>query len=101
MTKADIVSEIAKDHRRRKGTGAGHRRGVHGEHQDVADQEQQRLSPRLRQLHREKTRQESGPQHLEEYDHYDPRTQHPRLQAGQELRSEGEIGNDKSRTSNN
>ena len=38
---------------------------------------------------------EKNPQHLEEHDHHHPRAQHPRFQARQELRSEGEIIHDK------
>ena len=55
----------------------------------------QRVSQRIRQLHREATRQEGCPQHLEEHDDHHSRAQHPRFQARQELRSEGEIITDK------
>ena len=38
---------------------------------------------------------EKNPQHLEEHDDHHSRAQHPRFQARQELRSEGEIITDK------
>lgn len=53
MTKADIVSEIAKVPVL-KSTGPGYRRGFYGEHQGFPGAEQQCISPWFRQLHREK-----------------------------------------------
>ena len=91
MTKADIVSEIAKNTGVEKGAGAGHRRGLHGEREGFAHPEQQRVFARLRQFRGEETREEGGPQHLEEHHHYHSRTQHSGIQARQELCREGEI----------
>ena len=42
-----------------------------------------------------KTAKEKNPQHLEEHDDHHSRTQHPRFQARKELRSEGEITDNK------
>ena len=91
MTKADIVNEIAKS------TGAekvqvqaiveAFMESIKG-----SGEEEQRISPRLRQLHRQEARHEGSPQYFEEYHDYDSGTRHPRVQARQELRREGEIG---------
>ena len=89
MTKADIVSEIAKS------TGVEKvqvQAIVEAFMESIKTSLTQKNNVYLRgfgSLHREETCQESGPQHLEEYDDHHPRAQHPRFQARKELCSEG------------
>lgn len=93
MTKADIVSEIAKS------TGIEKvqvQMVVEAFMESVKGsliQGQRRIPPRFRQLHREEARPEGGPQYPQGYHHHHSRAQHPRIQARQELRCEGEITN--------
>ena len=76
MTKADIVSEIAKS------TG-------------VEKVQVQAIVEAFMESIKTPLTQEGCPQHLEEHDDHHSRTQHPRFQARKELRSEGEITDNK------
>ena len=88
MTKADIVSEIAKS------TGV-----EKVQVQAIVEAFMESIKTSLTQKNnvylREEARQEGCPQHLEEHDDHHSRTQHPRFQARKELRSEGEITDNK------
>ena len=91
MTKADIVNEIAKS------TGAEKvqvQAIVEAFMESIKGSLEKKNNVYLRgwQLHRQEARHEGSPQYFEEYHDYDSGTRHPRVQARQELRREGEIG---------
>ena len=82
MTKADIVSEIAKS------TGV-----EKVQVQAIVEAFMESIKTSLTQKNNVYLR--GFPQHLEEHDDHHSRTQHPRFQARKELRSEGEITDNK------
>ena len=91
MTKADIVNEIAKS------TGAEKvqvQAIVEAFMESIKGSLEKKNNVYLRGFGSfiVKKRAEGSPQYFEEYHDYDSGTRHPRVQARQELRREGEIG---------